>query len=435
MSQLRNWNIVICALLVASVSKAGAQSDSTSPKYYPEAALSEIYSQQQIEQRRAEELEQKAVQQRDLYEKKKREVEQQIAAHRFQIEGLKLQQEKAQNELDLLSTSMQHVTGDLSSYQAEHQQLDESSKATMQYLESQRTELAEKQKTVDAELDQLAAARKKAEHDVYQMGMEIERYKTDIAKNETKVQEADAKRADLEANEMKVRGDWMQTKMAVAEHMHQRDESLAQLADAKKRYDIASKELVEAKGDLAKAEKMRNETNKKVQTDVAKYEHEILQSNKNRIIAESERIRLESEAEKIQEYASRLKESRDKSIEEQNNSEGLVLKSTLALETARTALNNSVETSDQDAYKAEKVQHQARGMAAAAAASELVEGRVWVTKESCKAFSRPNKRTPAGFFESGKRVMARDHGSKWVEIIDGTGSSVYMQSQCGNYDN
>jgi hypothetical protein len=436
MSQLRKLKYLASACAIASVSAANAQSGSNSSQYYPEASLTQIYSQEQIEQKKADELEQKTIQQRDLYEKQKREVEQQVAAHRYHIEGLKMQQEKAQGELDLLAVDLQHVSGDLASYQAEHQQLDESSKATVAYLQGQRQELADRTKALDTELKSLEDARKKAEKEIYGMAMDIEHYKSDIAKMETKTQEAETKRAGLDADEMKVRGEWMETKMAAAEHMKQRDEAIAQLAETKKRYEQANKELAIAHVEMAKAEKERNDTSKNVATNMAKYEHDIMQANKNRIANEAERIRLESEVAKINEYASRMKESRDQSVEQQTTSEGLVLKSSLALESARTALTQSVADTDQRDYKAEREQHRARGLANAEEASQLVQGgRVWVTTENCKAYSGPNTKHAAGFFDSGKKLLGKDHGSRWVEIVNGSGSSVYVESRCGRYDN
>ncbi len=436
MSQLRKLKVLTSALAIAAVSKANAQSDGKSSQFYPEASLTQIYSQEQIEQKKADELEQKAVQQRDLYEKQKRDVEKQVAAHRFHIEGLKMQQEKAQGELDLLKVDLQHVSGDLASYQSEHQQLDESSKATMEYLTGQRAELAEKAKALDLELKSLADARKKAEKDIYGMAMDIEHYKVDIAKMDTKLQEAEAKRAGLEADEMKVRGEWMETKMAAAEHMRQRDEALSNLAETKKRYEQATKELNVAHVEMAKAEKMRNETSHKVQGDVAKYEADIMKANKARIANEAEKIRLESEVAKITEYGSRMKENRDQTLDNQNTSEGLVLKSSLALESARTALSRSVEGTDQNGFKQEKEAHRARGLANAEQASQLIAGgRVWITKENCKAYTGPSTKKAAGFFDAGKKLLAKDHGSRWVEVMNGSGSSVYIESRCGNYDN
>jgi len=430
MSQHRKLKILASSFAIAYVSTATAQ------QYYPDASLTQIYTQEQIEQKKADELQNKALEQRDLYEKRKREVEQEIASHRFNIEGLKIQQDKAQSELDLLAVDLQHVNGDLASYQAEHQQLDESSKATMAYLEQQRKEFSDKQRALEAELKSLAEARKRAEHDIYGMAMDIEHFKADIAKLDTKVQEAEATRASMDADEMKVRSEWMQTKLAVAEHMKQRDVALEQLSETKKRYDQAAKELGVAHADLVKAEKIRNDTSKKVQADVEKYEHEIMQANKTRITNEAERIRLESEVAKIQEYATRMKDNRDQTLDQQNTSEGLVLKSTLALETARTALTRSVADSDQKSYRAEREQHRTRGLAAAEEASQLIQGgRVWVTTENCKAYSAPNTKHAAGYFDTGKKLLGKDHGNRWVEIMNGSGASVYVESRCGRYDN
>ncbi len=424
--------ILISAIAIASVSTANAQSG----QYYPEASLTQIYTQEQIEQKRADEMEHKAVEQRDYVEKQKREVEKQVAAHRYNIEGMKMKQEKAQSELDSIAVDLSHVNGDLASYQSEHQQLEESSKATLNYLEGQRNELANKQQAVDQELHALSEARKKAEKEVYAMGMDVEHYKMEIARAETKIQEAGAARASLEADEMKVRGEWMQTKMAAAEHARMREEALADLAEAKKRFEQAHKELSVAKADLAKAEKARNDTSKKVNTQVAQFESDIMKANKNRILNEAERIRLESEVTKIQDYAARIKDSRDQAVDQSAASEGLVMKSSLALESARAALTTSVEGQDQSAYRADKMRHRARGLAAAdEAAHMLPEGRVWVTSKSCKAYGKPDGSSPAGFFDSGKKLLGKDHGSRWVEISNGSGTKVFVDSHCGSYEN
>jgi len=431
MSQLRKLNILATTVVMGTVCQAWAQS-----QYYPEAALTQIYTQEQIEQKKADDLQQKAEQQRDLYEKRKHEVETEVAAHRYKIEGLKIQQDKAQQELDVLKVDLDHVKGDLASYQAEHQQLDDSSKATMEYLMGQKKDLAEKQKSLDDELKSLADARKKAEHDIYMMAVDIEHYKSEIAKADTKVQEAQTKQAGLDADEMKIRGEWMASKMAAAEHLKQRDEALSNLSETKKRYDQAVKELASAKADEMKAEKVRNETSHKVQGDVAKYENDILSANKKRINAEAERIRLESEVAKIQEYGTRMKDTRDQTVEQEQTSEGLVLKSSLALETARSALTQDIAQGDQKEYKAEKEQHRQRGLANAEAASNLISGgRIWVTTENCKAYSAPSTKHAAGFFDAGKKLLGKDHGSRWVEIMSGSGNSVYVESRCGKYDN
>src|SRR6185312_2919648 len=150
MIQLRTRSLLLGVLTIAAASVVHA--DEGAPQNYPEAAVAQIFSQEQIEQKRAEELEAKEAEQQDLLEKKKREAEKEIAAHRFQIENLKMRQEKAQEDLDAIAVDLQHANGDLASYQSEHQQLEESSKATIQYLKAQREELAERQKQVDQEL-------------------------------------------------------------------------------------------------------------------------------------------------------------------------------------------------------------------------------------------------------------------------------------------
>jgi len=410
---------------------AHAQDD----QYYPHGALGNAYYQERAEQARAEELERDAVRKRDDYENKRRDVEREIAAHKYQVEALKSRQAAAQQELDVLNVSLQHVRDRVAEIATEHKTLDTQTQAVLERLKTERMGYETEQKKMELALSELSQARKRSEREIYVKGMEVQRMRADQARLETKVAQAEAKKTALDADEMKMRTDWMQTKMLLAEAQRQHDEAQAQLQEAQGRWTTAQKDLSETKADLARVQKNRDIVVAKVQNDVSKYEKEIMAASRARIAGEAEQIRLISEAEKMRDYASRIRETRDTASEQETESNALVLRTKVAVETARSELSQDVEKADKRIFQAEKDQNKRRGLASAAEASALLNGgRVWLTKDKCKAYISPDSSSQAvGFFESGRKLMGKDRGGNWVEISNGAGKSVFVEAKCGAY--
>jgi hypothetical protein len=433
MGHKRFLNLFLSALIASLVCKARAQD----ADYYPHGALSNIYFQEQTEERKAELMEQDAAKKRGDYERQKRDVDHQIAAHRFQIEQLKTRQEKAQDDLDVVNANLQHVKDQIGQYETEHKQANEESAHAIEELNEQRQTLEASQKKMEAELAALTLDRKRAEREIYTKSMEINRMKTESARLETKTAAAEAKRAELEAEEMKTRTEWMQVKMQTADLQKQHDTALATMNDAKERWTKAQKELADAKTDLNRVQKQRDQVVGQVQNDVARYEKEILAASKAKIAAEAEQIRLASEAEKMKDYASRIRETRDSATEQETEVDGMVLRTKVAVETARTELTKDVEASDRKNYVEEKENSKRRGIAAASEAASLLGGRrAWKTNSKCPAYMQPDASGQAvGFFEAGRKLLGKDRDGSWVEISNGSKNSVYVESKCGEFQN
>lgn len=434
MKHARTTTALTIAIFATSIGWAARAQDN---QYYPNALLHDVYTKEQVEQKRKEALEEEAAYKKDKYEKEKARVEQEIESHRNQVESLKIQQARMKEEIETVNTDLAHVTDQLGSYQDEHKKLDENTKATQEYLTSVQENLKTTLKQLNDEVASLTQARKTAEKSIYDKSMDIERMKVEIAGAESKTAEYEAKRADLEAQEMRVRTEWTQLKILTANNLKQRDEAMSELNEAKKRQEAAVKDLNEARGELAKSEKVRTDTQHKAQSEISNYEKEIMDANRKRIASEAERIRLESETAKTLDYVSRIKENRDQTVDQSNDAQGVVMKSTLALQSARTELSETVSAADRKEFRKQRDESVSRGIAAAQEASELLGGgRIWVTKSKCKAYEHPKESAkPVGFFEAGNRLMGKDSGSAWIEITNGISSSVFVSSKCGSYEN
>ncbi len=405
---------------------------------YPDAALADAMSQEEMERKRAEELEEKAAEKRAEYERHKREVELKISAYRSNIEALRARQEKAQQEIDSVKTDLADVGYKIEDLKAKNSGFEEKAQKTQEYLETLKVDLTKQQKEYQDRLVASQKAKADAETSIYNKSIEIQRLKTQIAESETRIREAEATRTELEAEEMKTRTVWMQTKLNTADKMNQRDQEIAAANEAKERHGKAVKDLSAAREELAKAEKVRAEVSRKASADISRYESEIVAATKSKMAAEAEKIRLETEVNKLEDLAMRIKTNRDNATEESAEAAGMVLKSRVAVETARSELNGQMHSSDQAAYKRQKEQAQARGLAAASEAADLFSGaRRWVATGRCKSYGQPTRGSQfVSSLGEGNRIMAREMGNpEWVEVINGSGISSYVESRCGRFEN
>ena len=110
-------------------------------KSWQEGALHDVMSEAQLEEKKAKDLEERAAMERERKERRLRSVEQQIAKAKFRIEEYKARQTSAQNELDNLKVDLADMESRLQSIKAERDELDQSSQATVDYLEGHRKEL------------------------------------------------------------------------------------------------------------------------------------------------------------------------------------------------------------------------------------------------------------------------------------------------------
>jgi hypothetical protein len=432
MTKTRLQHILMIALVAYFAQAANAQEG----QFYPHGALSNAHFVEQLEAKKADTLEHEAIQRRDDYEREKREVERQISAYQFQVEQLKLRQLQAQEEIDLINVNAKHVRDQIAQTESDHKKVDQETQATVARLETQRSELESDQKKMEKALADLLESRKKAEREIFARGVEIQRMTTDRERLQTKTTAAEAKRAALESEEMKTRTAWMQTKMQLAEVQRQHDNAVAEMEESKIRWNQAKKELSDAKSDLARAQAQRDNVVAKVNTDVSRFEQEILAANKAKIAAEAEQIRLVSEAEKMKDYAGRIRDTRDTAIEQEADASGMVLRTKVAVETARTELNQNVEAADRATFESDKAQSRKRGIAAAQEAADLVAStRVFITTSKCKVYPEPNtSREPAGVIKQGKKVLGKDHGSGWIEVANGGGTPGFIDIKCGRYE-
>src|SRR6185437_2842556 len=103
-------------------------------------------------------------------------------------------------DIDDLKTAIQDADGKLDGLSDQSSKLADDTQRTMDYLESLRQDLANRQTALHDKMAALQKQREDAEHTIYTKSVEIQRMKAEVAQAETKVQEADSVRAGLEAD-------------------------------------------------------------------------------------------------------------------------------------------------------------------------------------------------------------------------------------------
>lgn len=413
-----------------------------------EAQLQQAIQDRGYEEAKAKEMEEKALLKREQEERRLRQVQREITEQKYQIELFKQKQEKALQELESLNAEQTDLDIKLSEFKKEKEKYQQESAQTLSTLDSQLSEFTQKQKSLDKEVEELMQKRKRIEREITNKAVEIQTLKASASRMDTMRAELESKTAELETDEMRTRTEWMQTKVQAAESYKQRDLAQQRLAESKKKRDQAVKDLQIAQAELAKASKLRNEALKKTEIEVAKYEKEIQNAQKSRIFAESEQIRLDAELAKIREYGIRMKETRDQALMQADQSDALVWKSNLNLETARSELSQAVSGYDKKGFDLAKDQSRAKGMQEAAQAAEIVksvqnanrqvssvnQGPLWQTKIQCEAFEKPDRAAPKkGFLKQGQKFPYVELNAGWAKIQNSSGAVIYVEERCGQY--
>lgn len=403
---------------------------------YPESALIQAHQEEVAEMKRAEEAERKAIQARDEYESKKVEVENQIAAKKFQIESLRMKTEKVQADLEIYQTEINHLNEQQSKTEAEWKDIDVQARQHSNNAESTKRQLEVAQTKLNETLDGLRVARERTKQAMNKNQIEIQRMQAEMAVLEAEAEAAQTKRAQIEADEMKTRADWLSVRQKVEELENQKRQFEQHVADTQKRYEQALKDLKTAQNDLGQAEKEKNQYANRMQAEVVKLESQIASANRARSMAEAERIRNEAETEKLKAYVTMVRQSKDRAVQTQEDAEGVVLQSKLALETAKSELTKEVARGDKEEFRVKRSEARLRGLASAAEASEMVEGgRVWLSSKTCKLYRRPSVSSQEmGVVNPGRRLVGAEVGGAWVKLMNTSGSQIFVDRDCGRFE-
>lgn len=432
---------IVMISMISSFANAGSE----------EAQLQQAVMDRGMEEAKAKELEEKALFKREQDERRLRHVQKEITEHKYQIEAFKQRQEKALQELENLNAEQTDLDIRLNALKEEKQKYDQESSQVISTLNMDLQTFTVKQSTLAKEIEALAQKRKVTEREINNKAVEIQTLKASASRMEAVRAELESKVAELETDEMKTRTDWMQTKIQIAETYKQKDLALQKFNETKSKRDQAMKDLQLAQSELAKATKQRNEILKKTDMDVARFEKEIQAAQKSRIFAESEQIRLDAELAKIREYGIRMKETRDQALLQSDQSDAMVWKSNLNLETARSELSQAVSDYDKKGFSLAKDQARAQGLEEAAAAAEVMKsakslgarqvssyssGPLWKTNLQCEAFAQPDRASSKkGFLKPGQKFPNVLLNGGWAKIQNAAGAVIYVEEKCGQYDN
>jgi chromosome segregation ATPase len=400
---------------------------------YPYGALNQLRDEELDNYKRTEEIERKQVEISDKYEQEKKDAEIQIARKKYQIEGYKLRQKDAEAQIRILNTDLKYTQDRLDTTEKQLQAVEQDSKATESQYQTIHGQLEGTRTKLQETLENLKQQKEKAERAYARRQVEIQRMRTEISGLETDIARADARKTAVEADEMKARADWLIVKKQIEDKMNEKKAIMAQLDEARKKYEKANASLQSAKNDLSNSEKDKNQLLAKVQGEIAKYEKEIESSKRSKDKAEEDRVRIEAETEKWKTHAAKLKEARDKATEESSEASTFVIRSAVELETAKAEKSQEEAKSNIIASRREKSTAQVRGLASAAEAAQVLEGaRPYIVVKDCNIHRKPaSEYKIIGQFESGKSVLGQvSEKENWIKVQAPNGADGFIEKYC-----
>ncbi len=403
---------------------------------YPDGALMNAFQEEIYEVKKAEDLEKKAAKTRDDYEKKKVEAEREIAAKKYRIEGFKLKQEQTLTEMDSMKTELEDL--DKQYKQTEGELVDVEHRAQNHFANADRTkkELEDSHTKLETSLDKLKFTKEQTAKNINKNQIQVQRMRSEIAVLEAEIESVEARKASLEADELKTRTEWMALKNMIEEKNADKEKFIATLSDTKKKLDLAQKDFKVAKTEFDDAEKERAMTENKVMAEVKKLDDSIAAAQRARAMSDAEKIRVEAETEKLKAYVAMVKKSNTQAIEAMKDAQDNVMESRLALETAKSELTREVATGESTGFKKEKMASRLRGLASVAESSDMLDGaKPWTVSKTCPIMKRPtDKADKVGKLEVGKRLIASEASGPWIKIMNASGKPAFVAKDCGSFD-
>ena len=424
-------------LIMMTLGSGASLSQATEISTPAENALTQAYQQEILEIKKTEELERQAVRTRDDYEKRKFELEREVAAKQVQIEDQKMKQQQMQSQIQTTITELEQIEKDVKASELELSVFKQSadnehvqSEETKQKLEASRKNLEDSQEKARATRDTLTRS-------VYNNNLEIQKMKAEVSVLEAKVESIDAQNANTLANEMKTRVELMALKTQIGDKLAEIQKQNSQLADSKKKFDDSQNSLRLAKNEHDKTEKLRADNERKTMAEVKKYNESTYVAQKTKSSLEADKIRLEAEIDRLRSYVSLVKKSNSESLDSLADSQANVMATRLALQTAKSELTQEMASMEKASSRKEKTDARLRKIASIAEASDIMDGaKSWIVTKSCKVHkiaSIKSEVLPMNI-SVGQKLIAADHSADWIKVMNSSGAPAFINKDCGKFE-
>ncbi len=401
----------------------------------PDSELLNTYKAELYAIKKNEEAQRKATEVNQSAQESEAQIGREISARKAKVEMLRLSQEKINADIAAAKAEIADYQNKFEKVQNEYEGAEQKHEAFLSGLEAERKSLeALKTKYEEAlqSLNKRSDASKKAINTTLII---VQKLKSELANIETSIESASALRASLQADEAKAQTEWVVVKTQIAEKNTEKEKALAEVAEARKRFQLALKNSNQAQAELIVAQRNQVETSNRVSSEIRKLDESTFNAQKNKSIADANKIRLEAEAEKLQNYIAMVKKSNSDALLDQKHSEDKGLNAQLALEVARSELGQQLSIGDRRMATHDRHESEARSIASVEKSYEVFPGgKTWVTNKTCQIHEHPRSASnPLGEVASGQKIVAAVAFKNWVKVKS-DGKNAYVKSDCGSFE-
>jgi chromosome segregation ATPase len=419
--------------------KAIDDSEGSNTNYYPDGALKAAYEAQLKELQATEDAERKAVYTHEKIEKDKIDAQEEITRLKRQKEALKMRQEKAFDEAEMMQNELIELEGHQKETMDQLSQVEDQAKVELSKNGEVKKQLDSTRKKLKASVDALAKVREETAQNVYKYQVEMQQLRTQILQSETMISRLENDKVRSESEELQVRTEWAALSSKNNELALEKNRSLAELNEMKKHLEVARRDYAIIKKGTDDLNREVKALQAKSDSERAKTLAEIRHLDEQTAIAysqkarnEAEKTRLASEIESLNQEVAMVKKKNEDAIAARDDSNSLVMESRLAFETSKAELNRELANYENIKLKDDTRRIKVRNLASIAEQNDMLDGQtVGRAIKNCKIRREPaNDAKIVGDLVIGMKVIAAPAEGSWYKLMNVKGNPQFVDESC-----
>jgi myosin heavy subunit len=406
---------------------------------YPDGALRAAYEAELAEIKKAEEKERELAKQTEIYESRKNQAEEQIQRYKQKMVESRMKSEKSQELIELMKIELVEIEGKQQDVAKQLQSIEEQSKVEMASHSEVSQKLEATRSKLSSALKSLSITRDETSQRVHQAQVEMEQFRTRIARNESDISRIQNDKVRAESEELRVRTEWAsvsarnkELQQEKARLLRELDETTANLSKARKDYAQLKRETDQLQFETNHLSEKNAVEKAKALSEMRRIEENIAMANNTRVRNEAEQARLKAESERIRAELASAKRRHDNSLSDLSVSTASVMESRLSFETAKADMANEYSRFEQAKLERDTKNIRMRNIASMVEDSELGEkGQSYKALSDCTLYRGPASiEQPVGKVKKGTKVLASPAEGNWYKVLNASGKPQFLDSSC-----
>lgn len=392
--------------------------------------------------KKKEELELQALRLREETERHSAEINQELNAKKRKIYDLQTKQDQYAEEITQMKSEIVEMDGKAQELQKDVTAAEDHAKIHQDKHNEVKKDLEQTKDQMLASLETLRKTREATSKKVNQYLIEMQQFRAEIATTEADIARADNDRVRAEAEELQVRSQWSALAARTQSLRQDKARMFAELNDMKTRLQIARKDFALVKSEFDKADKEKNEAvalaakqKSEINAEMRKIEQDTAYVYNQKSNDEAEKVRLAAEIDKLKTDLAYVKKRNADTHQEASESEGTVMESRLAFETAKADMTRELSSGEAAQLRDDARAVQMRTLASVAEGSDMVDAhKAWVASKNCMIMRNPSSGSEAGGrVSTGERLIAAPTNAGYVKILNASGKPAYLPMDCGHF--